>query len=485
MRKPRAACGDLRCGFTVVEPGHVTPRQSTAVYVEGWYESGSPPRQIILGGDGAKQCLCVHYPTHVPRKASFTGRFWGLMFADADPAGSAAGGVSVAITSTGGARCGQRYALPTKAEDDPPRFGPIRGQGPLVGICMATHNPSPSLFARQIESIRQQTHGRFVCLISDDQSSQESRAAIAATIRDDARFVLTDAPRRLGFFRNFERCMGLVPPEVEIVALSDQDDVWDRDKLATLVEALRSSSATLVYSDMRVTTPDLDVLAPSAWLDRRNNYDDLAALLMMNTVTGAAAAFPSALLADVLPFPPDVGRPFHDHWIASVALALGPIIFVNRPLQSYVQHAANTAGHPRASLEMRGGLIFALWRFVRAPSRRLHNLSNGAQGAYKEDVVRLELFARTLDRRLQGRVSPRRKAELRRVQLMSHPWLSLWWLLSRSARDARGRSSTAGQEIQLIKGLCWYHIQGLRGRVATWHVRAQRRRGCGDVRIMS
>lgn len=47
------------------------------------------------------------------------------------------------------------------------------GAGPdLVAICMATHDPPRDLFARQVESIRAQTHADWVCVISDDRSSE-------------------------------------------------------------------------------------------------------------------------------------------------------------------------------------------------------------------------------------------------------------------------------------------------------------------------
>ena len=61
--------------------------------------------------------------------------------------------------------------------------------------------------------------------------------------------MLSRAERRLSFYRNFERALGMVPAEAELVALSDHDDRWYPDKLEALREAI--GSAELAYSDLR------------------------------------------------------------------------------------------------------------------------------------------------------------------------------------------------------------------------------------------
>ncbi len=57
----------------------------------------------------------------------------------------------------------------------PPEAGSAEftGTGPRVAICMAAFNPPPDLLHRQLDSIRAQSHGNWVCLISDDRSDPE------------------------------------------------------------------------------------------------------------------------------------------------------------------------------------------------------------------------------------------------------------------------------------------------------------------------
>jgi hypothetical protein len=70
-----------------------------------------------------------------------------------------------------------------------------------------------------------------------------------------------------------------------------------------------------------------------------------------------------------------------------------------------------------------------------------------------------ELFARELERRLDGRITPERAAVVRRVARMSSSPASLAWLLVRSGRDVRGESEMLGIENQLIKGIFWNYAQ--------------------------
>src|SRR5271170_6774044 len=96
-------------------------------------------------------------------------------------------------------------------------------QAPLVAICMATFDPDPVLLERQISSIQEQTHDAWLCLISDDGSSEERFEWLRTLTADDPRFALSRSEERLGFYLNFERGLKMVPPHVEFVALADQD----------------------------------------------------------------------------------------------------------------------------------------------------------------------------------------------------------------------------------------------------------------------
>lgn len=340
-------------------------------------------------------------------------------------------------------------AIPIPAEPD---------DEPLVAVCMATHEPSPGLFDRQVASIREQTHRRFVCIVCDDRSSPATWERIVRAVGDDERFVCVRQTDHLGFYRNFERCLRLVPLQASFVALADQDDVWHRDKLAVLVGTLDRESARLVYSDMNVVSAEGLVISPTYWRERQNNFTDLASLLLMNTVTGASCLFTRAVLDDALPFPPEVGRAFHDHWLACVALAGGEIGYLDRPLHDYVQHESNVAGTFTPSDDFKGGAAHALMRFIASPRVRFRSAVRHAGTTYREELFRLEVFARTLELRLGGRLEPARSTVVRRAATVSMSGRSFLWLLERTLRDVSGRNATLGVENQLLKAIVWSRL---------------------------
>ncbi len=142
--------------------------------------------------------------------------------------------------------------------------GSVAARGPLVAICMATYEPDPEMLRRQIDSIRAQTHRHWICLISDDGSVpgrwQRSSGWSATTLGSRSRV----AAANRGFYANFERALAMVPPEAELVALSDQDDDWYPEKLERLIAGLRARGA-LVFSDMRITNRAGRDLADTYW----------------------------------------------------------------------------------------------------------------------------------------------------------------------------------------------------------------------------
>lgn len=331
---------------------------------------------------------------------------------------------------------------------------------PLVAIAMATFDPDPVLLERQIDSIRAQSHERWVCLISDDGSSPERFELLRELAAADPRFSLSRAERRLGFYLNFERALKMVPAEAEFVALADQDDRWYPQKLATLVAA--APGAQLAYSDMRIVDAGGELIADSFWRGRRNNHTNLASLLLANTVTGAASLFPRRLLELALPFPPPVGDPFHDQWIACVALATGRIAYVERPLYDYVQHGEAARGHDAAMHEWDPRRLLS-WHH---PRRSLRLIAAHGQRSYETNVRRIALIAETLEARAAGRMESRKSRAVRRVERLGRPPEPTAWLALRSLRRLWGRNETMGIELSLFAAIWWRRLAAARARLA-------------------
>ncbi len=82
---------------------------------------------------------------------------------------------------------------------------------------MTTYNPSEPVFRRQVNSIRAQEHDNWICIVQDDWSSYTGLQAIRRVLGNDPRFVLHRNERNLGFYANFERVLGNVPSDCDLV----------------------------------------------------------------------------------------------------------------------------------------------------------------------------------------------------------------------------------------------------------------------------
>jgi glycosyltransferase involved in cell wall biosynthesis len=325
-----------------------------------------------------------------------------------------------------------------------------RRPGPRVAIAMATYNPPLDLFRRQIESIRGQSYQGWTCYISDDRSNPDAFAALQRELGDDSRFVVSRSSERLGFYRNFERALSMVPAECEFVALTDQDDAWRADKLQVLLDAI--GDAPLVYSDARIVARDGRLISDTYWSTRRNNHSDLSSLLVANAVTGAASLLRRDLLEFALPFPPAQFAHFHDHWIGLVALALGEIVFVDRPLYDYVQHGEASLGHAAANRMTALQARLANQRDLRERVRmwRLH---------YFVDACRLLQLATILKLRCGTQMSPHKRRELDRYLSADRSLSGVARLGGRGARELlRQRPETLGAEWMLFHAFLWRRL---------------------------
>jgi glycosyltransferase involved in cell wall biosynthesis len=338
----------------------------------------------------------------------------------------------------GWASVGQVKLQPALEPPTDPRSLPFSaGDEPRVAICMATYNPPAELLRRQIDSLRRQTHSNWACVISDDASEPEQLGRLLAEIEGDGRFLLDRSERRLGFYANFERALSMAPPSADYVTLCDQDDRWYPDKLARLIDGI--GDAELAYSDARVVDPSGELVHPSYWTVRRNNHTNFASLLLANSITGAASLFRRDLLDDALPFPPDLFKPFHDHWLAVVALARGSINYIDEPLYDYVQHSGAVIGHSTANRKPR-----PIHRHLR---ERLRNPGPGSRIVYYYNWFQQLLFAEVIRLRCWPRMDPSKRRVLQRLLRADRGVIGLAWLLGRRMRRLWGHDETLDREL--------------------------------------
>jgi GT2 family glycosyltransferase len=438
-------------------------------------ESGAPACELYLALDGRP----TDEPVHAVRSRSGWWYWWSLV-----PIPPATGRGDLELALSGPDPAGPSTKLGSIAVEPGGRNGASpepsiaeavaaakANTGPLVAICMASHRPEMELFRRQVESIRRQTHGAWICLICDDASDPETLEAMQAEIAGDPRFVLIRNRERAGFYLNYERVLAKVPAVAEYVALADQDDSWRPEKLAMLLDAIPERA--LAYGDMRIVDERGAEISSTYWSERRNNYTDPASLLVGNTVTGAAAMFRTDLLDQVLPFPPERGDAYHDHWIALVAMFSGGLAYVDEPLQDYVQHPGAAQGHEEANAGAAYLRLASLPRLIWHWLLALTGLRNRDEWArrYFGMHSRTQIWARTLLARCDASLDRRQRRVLQRVARAERSPTAVAWLAWRSLRPLWGANEAFGREVIVFSCAIWCRALELRSRLASARAR--------------
>lgn len=207
---------------------------------------------------------------------------------------------------------------------------------------MAVYDPDPTLLADQIESIKRQTVTNWICFVAIDGCDPVAVRNLKNLIADDTRFRIKEFPDRVGFYRNFERVIGLVDPSMQWIALSDQDDFWYPNKLEMLLGHLASKS--MVVGQARLVWKSSQLGKAQKLRTTNRTFEGIGGLMFDNVVTGALSVFRADLLQYALPFPPKTDVAYHDHWLGLCAASDLGLETVPDVVQDYIQHEHNVIG---------------------------------------------------------------------------------------------------------------------------------------------
>lgn len=213
-----------------------------------------------------------------------------------------------------------------------------------IDIIMATYNGEKYL-EEQILSILNQTYLNFNLIVSDDASTDATVNIIKKYAKKDKRIILYQQKRNLGFNDNFSFLLSKV--KSPLFMISDQDDVWQLDKIEKMVSYLYETDASLVFCDMKVVDENKKEIYPSfhKMVNKSKQcckYHDFQLLKIENVISGSSILAKSCILKSSLPIPN--WDYVYDYWLGIVALEYGDIYYLNEPLQLYRQHSQNSVG---------------------------------------------------------------------------------------------------------------------------------------------
>lgn len=221
----------------------------------------------------------------------------------------------------------------------------------MISIALATYNGAAFL-KEQLASIARQTLPPAELVVTDDNSSDDTVAILEHFART-APFPVNIQRNadQLGYRANFMKAVSLC--QADLIALCDQDDVWDASKLLIASAAFEEPDVTLFFHNAWLIDQSGHQIGPADIYSLPSRNAPLSVDSMVNP-SGLTIVFDRRLLqlSDLWQRSIDSNDPQspmgHDQWLFFLASIFGTIVYSDARLVNYRQHQANVFGFKRS-----------------------------------------------------------------------------------------------------------------------------------------
>lgn len=222
-----------------------------------------------------------------------------------------------------------------------------------ISVALCTYN-GINFLREQLISILSQSYPVNEIVICDDRSTDGTLNLIETFVKEyPNKFFLHHNDKNIGPIKNFEKCIKLCSGD--IIFLSDQDDVWYKNKVEKLIDGFqKDEKALLIFSNGDLIDDNGNILAGNLWekwgfteqLQNKwlNNTRAFSYLIRNdNKITGATVAFKKQLKPHILPF--ELPNNFwHDTWVGIIASGFNGLRFNNECTIKYRVHKNQQIG---------------------------------------------------------------------------------------------------------------------------------------------
>lgn len=222
-----------------------------------------------------------------------------------------------------------------------------------ISVAMATFN-GESFLREQMDSILNQTIDFKEIIICDDKSTDNTWHILQEYAAKDNRIKIFQNDSNIGLVKNFEnailKCSG------DLIALSDQDDIWLPKHLEILMNGLGEKdiamgdaeiingagqrlNMTLSYCECRDFTPDNDLEKAYSLFFYRGWFQG-ASMLIRKSFFNIALPIPNFKI-------------YHDYWFGCLACFCNGVNYIPEVITLYRRHDQAVTGKKKRSSKIK------------------------------------------------------------------------------------------------------------------------------------
>lgn len=199
-----------------------------------------------------------------------------------------------------------------------------------ISVCITTCNGAPYL-RDQLNSILPQLGPDDEIIISDDNSTDDTVSIIKSINSSKIKlFINNFCSPILNFEFALSKCKG------DIIFLSDQDDLWNDNKVIKIIPLLEKYD--LVVTDCQIIDENGQIVHDS-YFQLSQSGRGLIKNFIKNSYLGCCMAMKRQIVEKAFPFPKKI--PMHDIWIGMIGELFGKTYFCNDKLVQYRRHGKN------------------------------------------------------------------------------------------------------------------------------------------------
>lgn len=213
----------------------------------------------------------------------------------------------------------------------------------MISVAMATYNGAKYL-PEQMDSILNQTISDIEIIVCDDCSTDKTWEILQSYAANDPRIHCYRNDSNLGFKKNFEKAISLC--QGELIALSDQDDIWEKNHLEVLQNLIGNydiacGNAELIDkygNDLNKTLSEADYFYKKA-----KKHQDYIYRILFNSscFQGASMLIKRKFLNCAIPIPDKVQ--YHDTWFALLACFNKGLLYSHQIITQHRRHENNAS----------------------------------------------------------------------------------------------------------------------------------------------